>query len=74
MRNWQKDWGKLNETYLADLDLNDESQMIDWYQKFYPRGSGPLGTMAMVCSFLEIVAKDRGMDPTTWPSPFTILK
>ena len=39
-----------------------QADLEDWYNNFYPRGSGPLGVMRLLCAALEEIAELRGYD------------
>ena len=38
----------------------DQVELEDWYVKFWPRGSGELGMMRIICQMLEEIALARG--------------
>jgi len=42
---------------LLDISRPDHLQFL--YEAFYPRGSGPLGMMRIVCKLLEAIAEEK---------------
>lgn len=45
-----------------DIMPATQAELEDWYNKFYPQGSGPLGVMRLLCAALEELAEHRGYD------------
>lgn len=53
---------------LATLPTTQE-ELEDWYVKWFPRGSGPLNAMRIICQLLEEVSAARG-----YTTNFTVLR
>jgi len=48
--------------FLPDFvgQFDTEEQLQEYYLAYYPKGSGPLGAMKVICALLESIAIDKG--------------
>lgn len=48
------------------LDVDNEDQLKSLYLAYFPAGSGPLGSLSMICKLIETIAEEKGYNIMEW--------